>query len=515
MTKYRNPVIPGFYPDPSICRVDGHQGTDFYLANSSFEYFPGIPIFHSRDLVHWRQISHALTRASQLPLTQAGSSGGLYAPTLRYHQGRFYLIVTNVSGYGHFIVHTDNLTGEWSDPIRVEGSGFDPDLFFDDDGSVYMARHADDFDGIRMWKIDIHTGKFLSEEYKIWPGFDDDLCEAPHIYKINGWYYLLLAEGGTHRGHMATVGRSRTVTGPYESCPYNPILSHRAKVAEPIQATGHADLVQAGDGSWWAVFLGIRQTGWRYHHLGRETFLAPVHWTEDGWPVINTRTTAIQMEMETHLPQYPWEPEPVRDDFDASTLALQWNFRKQNNPGHWSLSERPGWLALHGPSERLSDFNPPAFIGRRQCHFNCTAQTLMEFDPQQDGEEAGLTAFMDESHHYALAVRRENGVNQVIVIKRIGELEVIAAAQPIASTQVLLRIQAEPVKYTFSYAEPGGEFQTLSTALPKYLSSEVAGGFTGVYFAMYAAGANAGQPARCPAYFDWFDYLPQEDGSYV
>lgn len=499
--KYSNPVIPGFYPDPSICRVN----EDYYLVTSTFDYFPGVPVFHSRDLVHWHQIGHCLTRPGQLPLRNATISAGIYAPTLRYHNGRFYMITTNVLCGGHFFVYTDDPAGEWSDPIHVEGSGFDPDLFFDDDGRVYMSRHADDFDGIRMWEIDINTGKLISPEYKIWPGFEDDLCEAPHIYKINGWYYLLLAEGGTHRGHMVTIGRSRAVTGPYESCPYNPILSHRAKVAEPIQATGHADLIQAQDGSWWAVFLGIRQIDWRYHHLGRETFLAPVQWTEDGWPVICGRKNAVTLEMEApRLPQQSWPVEPVRDDFDCGKLALCWNFKKNPDPQAWSLTERPGYLVLHGTPQTLSQFDPPIFVGRRQRHFKCQVSTLLEFKPVMDGEEAGLTAYMDENHHCEIALRRESGNNIIIVRKRIGDLSSVVAVEPLLSSSMILGITAEPHRYRFSFSLDSISYRTLAEGATRYLSSEVAGGFTGVYFAMYATGS--GRASQSMAAFDWFDY---------
>jgi xylan 1,4-beta-xylosidase len=504
---YTNPVIPGFHPDPSVCRV----GEEYYLATSSFEYFPGVPIFHSRDLVNWRQIGYCLMRESQLPLRDVMSSGGIWAPTLRYHAGRFYMITSNMPHYRHFYVSADDPAGEWSEPIRIDGdsagSGFDTDLFFDDgeaDGKVYMARHSDDTVGIRLWELDLATGTLLGPEHLIWPGFEDDLCEAPHLYKIDGLYYRLLAEGSTHRGHMATIGRSDKVTGPYESCPYNPILTHRAKVAEPIQAIGHADLVQAHDGSWWAVFLGIRQNDWRYHHLGRETFLAPVTWTADGWPIITDRQHAVQLQVDgPALPQHPWPAPAVRDDFDAPKLALLWNFRKNPDPQAWSLSERPGWLTLRGTPPALSDFDPPIFVGRRQQHFECTAATLLEFEPGE-GDEAGLTAFMNEQHHYEVALSRQAGGKFVIVRRRIGDLSSVVAIENAPEGPLVLQIVAEREKYTLGYSCAGQPFKPLTQGLTKYLSSEVAGGFTGVYFALYATGH--GKHSTSPACFDWFDY---------
>ncbi len=251
---YQNPVIPGFYPDPSVCRV----GEDYYLVTSTFQYFPGVPVFHSRDLVHWRQIGHCLTRASQLPLENASSYGGIYAPTIRYHDGVFYMITTNVNAGKHFIVSTSDPAGEWSEPVWIDQAGIDPSLLFDGDrvyfswtmrGAIYQA------------ELDIGTGKLLTEPRLIWRGTGGRYPEAPHLYKIDGTYYLMVAEGGTENGHMETLARSSSPWGPFEPCPHNPILTHRNRGAHSIQGTGHADVVQAHDGSWWAVFLAFRQVG--------------------------------------------------------------------------------------------------------------------------------------------------------------------------------------------------------------------------------------------------------------
>ena len=267
--QYTNPIIPGLYPDPSICRV----GDDYYLVTSSFEYFPGVPLFHSKDLVNWRQIGHCLTTERQLPLGNAGSSGGIYAPTIRHHDGWFYMVTTNVSGIGNFLVRSEQPAGPWSDPIPVMQEGIDPSLFFDEDGRVYyqFANHS----RIYQCEIDISSGSLLTESRLIWKGTGGAYPEAPHLYKINGLYYLIIAEGGTEYGHMVTIARSDSPYGPYEACPHNPILSHRS-LNSSIHATGHADLVQAHDGSWWAVFLGIRPVSYPFrHHLGRELFWRP------------------------------------------------------------------------------------------------------------------------------------------------------------------------------------------------------------------------------------------------
>lgn len=504
--RYRNPIIPGFYPDPSICRV----GEDYYLVTSTFEYFPGVPIFHSRDLIHWRQIGHCLTRASQLPLANAGSSGGIYAPTLRHYQNRFYMVTTNVSAGKHFYVHADDPSGEWSEPIWIDRTGIDPSLFFDEDAGggdkVYFSWTQQG--GIYQCEIDIATGQLLTPDRLIWSGSGGRYPEAPHLYKINGLYYLMIAEGGTEYGHMETIARSDSVWGPFEPCPRNPILTHRNLGGHPIQGTGHADLVQAHDGSWWMVFLGFRpiKQYWNYHHLGRETFLAPVEWDSEGWPVVYRDGTVDEEPEADCLPAHPWESDPVRDDFDSPVLRLCWNFLRNPSPGDWSLVERPGWMRLKGSAVSLNDVASPAFIGRRQQHLSCRVAAALDFSPTSAHEEAGLTVLMNETHHYELGVTSRDGARCVFVRRRIGDLMAETACEPIAAGVVELQIEANPESYTFSVVVDNQPPRTLSTGSTRYLSSEVAGGFTGVYIGMYATGN--GQSTAAPADFDWFDYQP-------
>lgn len=498
---FRNPILSGFYPDPSICRVGG----DYYLVTSSFEYFPGVPVFHSRDLMHWRQIGHCLTRDSQLPLRQCKSSRGIYAPTIRHHAGRFYMITTNTDGGGHFIVQTDNPAGEWSEPIRLKGvPGIDPSLFFDDDGSVYFTSTAQ---RLTQARIDLASGKLLEEFRPFWKGTGGASAEAPHLYKINGTYYALLAEGGTEYGHMVTIARGPTPYGPWETCPHNPILTHRS-IQSPIQATGHADLIKAHDGSWWLVCLGIRPVTYPpVHHLGRETFLAPLTW-KDGWPIVNGgQRIGLEMESPAWQPQ-PWPAAAGRDDFDQPTLALAWNFRRNPVPASWSLTERPGYLRLRGSAITLDDQDAATFIGQRQRHFFCEASTWLEFEPERDGDEAGLTVLMNDGHHYEVAVTRREGEKVAIVRRRIGTLSTITSTQVIQPGPVELRINAEPKTYGFSIQQIDGP-RLLDSAETRYLATEVAGGFTGVYFGLYATGH--GQPASATADFDWFQYVQTQD----
>lgn len=500
--KYRNPVIPGFYPDPSVCRV----GEDYYLVTSSFEYFPGVPIFHSKDLIHWRQIGHCLTRASQLPLKNAWISGGIYAPTIRHHQGKFYMITTNVSDGGHFFVTADDPAGEWSEPVWVEGKWIDPSLFFDDDGRVYFQHSGG---GIWQTEIDIQTGKHLTPFKLLSPGMVGKDIEGPHLYKIKGKYYLMAAEGGTEYNHMEVIGRSDTPWGPFEHCPHNPILTHRG-YNSPIQATGHAELFEVHDGSWWMVFLGIRPNGYPpCYHLGRETFLAPVRWTEDGWPVVGMDgRVALEMEAET-LPLHPWQPVDPHDDFVLPKPGLQWNYLRNPYPEDYNLTDRPGWLRLWGSAVTLDAQDSPAWLGRRQQHFLCTAKTYLDFEPREDGEEAGLTVFQNFKHHYEIAVRWQAGERCVFVRRRIGSLVAEVGQAALAPGPVTLILQANRDWYVFGFQQGSAPEIELAQGETRYLSTEVGGMFTGVYFAMYATGN--GKRSTVPADFDWFEYLPGEE----
>ncbi len=501
--KYKNPVISGFHPDPSVCRV----GEDYYLVTSSFEYFPGVPLFHSRDLTHWRQIGHCLTRKEQLPLDKIRSSGGIFAPTIRYHFGTFYMITTNITGGGNFYVHTEDIFGEWSDPVWLDQGGIDPSLMFDDDGKVYFSSTGDNC--IVQSGIDIKTGKRLTGTKEVWSGTGGSCPEGPHLYKINGIYYLMIAEGGTEFGHMETVARSDSPWGPFEACPRNPILSHRSS-AEPIQCTGHGDLVRAHDGSWWMVFLGVRTNGYPpCHHIGRETFLAPVKWADDGWPVIG-HNGVVHLEMDAGtLPAHRWDDEPVIDDFDDEKLPSYWNFLRNPYDSDVSLIDKKGSLKLMGSEPGLDDLDSPAFVGRRQRHFCCRVSTLLDFAPKKENEEAGLAVFMNERHHYEIAVTYLKEKRHVIVRRRIGGLSSVTACKDIGDGPVTLGVEADRDRYIFSYALNKDKAEVVAEGETRYLSSEVAGGWTGIYFAMYASGN--GKKCTAPAFFDRFEYSPCDE----
>jgi xylan 1,4-beta-xylosidase len=505
-TTFNNPIISGFYPDPSICRV----GDDYYLVNSSFEYFPGVPIFHSKDLVHWRQIGYCLTRKSQLPLDKMRASGGIYAPTIRYHDGTFYMITTNVDGGGNFYVTAKDPAGPWSEPIWIkDGGGIDPSLFFDDDGTVYYHRQQGGRHGCTAQStINLKTGKLEGELKEIWRGTGGIWPEGPHLYKINGKYYLMISEGGTSYGHMVTVARSDSPWGPFESNPNNPILTHRELDGNPIRAVGHADLVETPDG-WWLVCLAIRPKGGLYHHIGRETFLAPVAF-EDGWPVVNKTGTIDLVMPAPKLPQHIWPKLPPRDDFDTDKLAMQWNFLRNPYEKDFSLTARPGYLRLNGSAVTFNDQDSPAFVGRRQTDFNCTASTQLEFDPDSENEEAGLVARAFDRFHYEIGITLKDGIRRAFLRKVVrGEIIDPIKYVDIQPGPVILSIKATPLSYEFSCQSSTGVQKVLGTALTKDLSVEIIGFergmcFTGVYFGMYASGN--GKRNTNPADFDWFEY---------
>ncbi|KJK46277.1 glycoside hydrolase [Lentzea aerocolonigenes] len=478
------PVIPGMHPDPSVCRV----GDDYYLVCSSFEYFPGIPVFHSRDLVNWTQLGNALDRTSQLLLTaETPSSAGIYAPTLRHHDGRFWLIVTSVShGGGNMVFTATDPAGPWSDPIPLpDVGGIDPDLAWDDEGNCWCT-----VAGVSQYRIDLATGETLGEPARLWSGTPGAKApEAPHLYRIGEYWYLMIAEGGTERGHGVSIARGPAPDGPFEPCPANPILSHRS-TDEPVQNTGHADLVQGPDGAWWMVLLGVRPGGGTpgWHVLGRETFLAPVSWV-DGWPVVG------------ELRSGPVAAVSERDDFDGSELRPCWISVRDRSSRHCTTEERSGWLTLHARGSGVDD---PAvvFAGRRQQHLSCRARTLL--DPAEGS--GGLAVRFDEEHHYEIEVAS----GEARVLARIGPLRTVVASRSIAAGPVVLGVQVDqarelrdarsgPDTISFGIEESDGTFTVLATLDGRYLSTEVAGGFTGRVIGVYAATGTV--------HFDWFDYV--------
>lgn len=498
---FRNPVVPGFHADPSICRV----GDDYYLVNSSFEYFPGVPVFHSKDLIHWKQIGHVLTRKSQLKLDHARASAGIYAPTLRYHNGLFYMVTTLVGGGGNFYVTAKNPAGPWSDPIWLDNAGMDPSLMFDDDGSVYYTRHVGNGDGyIGQQKLDLKSG-LQGEMKEVWRGTGGVWAEGPHLYKIKGKYYVMIAEGGTSYEHRITIARSDSPWGPFESNPNNPILTHMNHPDNPFQALGHGDLVETPTG-WWVVFLGIRPQAGKFHHIGRETFLAPVTW-KDGWPVINENKAIAVTMPAPKLPQHPWPQAPARDEFTGSKLGVQWEYVRNPYEENYSLTERKGFLRLKGTAVTMSNVDSPTFAAQRQSDFSARMSTKLSFNPKQEGEEAGLVLRGNDANHIEIGVTLRDGKRQVFLRKVLKRKE----AEPVSyidagKGDLILTVKATPTSYEFFYRTAAGKDKSLGTAPTRVLSTEEVGGFTGVYAGPYATGN--GKASTSPADFDWFEYVP-------
>jgi xylan 1,4-beta-xylosidase len=510
---FLNPILPGCYPDPSICRV----GEDYYLVTSTFEYFPGLPIFHSRDLVHWHQIGHVLDRPSQLDLDEIRPSGGLYAPTIRHHNGTFYVINTMVDGKrraGNFVVTATRPQGPWSEPNWLEDvEGFDPSLFFDDDGRVWYTANRLNEKGfytghteIYLREIDIRDTKFIGEEIVLWDGAVKGAvwAEAAHIYKANGYYYLLIAEGGTAHHHAVTIARSKVITGPYEPNRGNPILTHRHLGLDyPIVGTGHADLVETQNGELWLVLLAMRPYGGYYYNLGRETFLVPAQW-EDDWLIVSPGTGRVEFEYPApNLPEHIYPSPPARDDFNDTKLAHRWNFLRTPREDFYSLTERPGFLRLRLRPQKLSELTDPSFVGRRQQHIDFTAQTEFEFKPQLDNECAGLALLQNKDFYYLFVVTRETDA-VVCLIKRSHGKDETLATQPLRAGRSTLKVTAHEQDYSF-YFSTDGQWQALAENIDgRILSTPVAGGFVGAYIAMVAS--SNGQPSANHADFDWFEY---------
>lgn len=489
--KVHNPIIRGFYPDPSICRAEGK----YYVACSSFQYFPGVPVFESTDLVNWHQAGHCLTRLDQVELHKINSSGGVFAPTLRYHEGTFYMVTNNNTFGKNFYVSASDIGGDWSAPVFVDQEGIDPSLLFDGD-KVYFTSNGTDSSGkgcILQCEIDIATGEKLTDSIPIWSGSGGRYLESPHLYHIGEWYYLMVAEGGTEYGHMITYARSRAPFGPFEGYEKNPVLTNRnlGGNENPIQGIGHGDLVEDGQGNYYIVCLGFRQSGeWLpFHHLGREVFLAPVQWREDGWFTAGEKGVVNEW---MELPLTADSQEGRRYDFSPEDgfQNLRWiylrDYRKEN------YREENGIFRLRGTGVSLNEADSPTFAGVRQSEFD----THLKVRVWGEAGEAGVTFYMDESQHYDLARIREGGKNKVILRLHVGDAESIAGELELpgsggADVRAELEVVSTAERYEF-YCCLDGVRQLLGSARTKYLSSEVAGGFTGVVMGLYAVDTDGG-----------------------
>ena len=517
---FRNPVLPGFHADPSVCRA----GDDFYLVNSTFQYFPGVPVFHSKDLIHWEQVGNCLTRPSQLDLTglykqdnpELGwTNAGVYATTIRENKGRFYMVTTVFPSRRHFYVWTDNPAGEWSEPIVIDFAigSCDPTLYFEGDKCYFLWKEGD----IKICEIDVETGKKIGEIHHLGTGLGGRYPEGPHIYKKDGYYYLMLAEGGTEQGHHVNILRSRNLFGPYEPNRANPILSHfnMEMQGSEIQGLGHADLVQAPDSTWWMICLGYRTSGYLLHVMGRETMLAPVRWDENAWPVVNGNGTLTTDMHCTTLPQVPMPLDPVREKFNYvkrdvpaasySSIGLPWGWHSIGNSDYsrYSLTERKGWLRLKPTTTTLDKATSPTFVARRQTEKVFTATTLVDASHIGEGMQAGITAYAAPLNHYDVIVEKRGGKLYAKGNIRIGELAHCDKEVPLNSNKVYLRITSDAAYYYMQVSEDGKRFQTLGKMDFRYVSTEVIGGFTGVMLGVFAQCTSTD---NMYADFDWFEY---------
>ncbi|WP_105103057.1 glycoside hydrolase family 43 protein [Microbulbifer pacificus] len=515
--EYRNPILAGYYPDPSIVQVGG----DYYLVNSSFAHFPGIPVFHSRDLVSWTQLGHVIDRPGQLDFSDLGISRGIFAPAISHHNGTFYLVTTCVDCGGNFVVTAKNPTGPWSDPVWLpEVGGIDPSLFFDDDGKAYIINNDAPigeplYDGHRaIWvqefdaeklkttgprKLAVNGGVNLAAK-PVW-------IEGPHLFRKDGQLYLIAAEGGTSVNHSQVVFKGESPFGPFTPWDNNPILTQRhldpARPA-PVTSVGHADFVQDAKNNWWAVFLGTRPYEGDFYNTGRETFLMPMTW-ESGWPVITRGEQRIPFAAKR--PALPVQPAAaiatsgnftLRDEFDSPQLPMHWLQLRNPSPQPWySLEHTPGSLRLTATATALGDTGNPAFVARRQQHLHAVATTRMHYYPQRENDRAGMAVFQNSGHFYFFGITGNGeGGSDLIVSRRDGghspQGETIArsalatdAGQP---ADIQLRIRARGPEYDFHYSlDDGKHWQPLLLAADgRVVSTRSAGGFVGAVIGLHA-----------------------------
>jgi len=517
---YRNPILAGFYPDPSVTWANGA----FYLVNSTFTYFPGVPVFESRDLVHWRQVGQVIDRAGELNFDGLTVSRGIYAPSIAFHDGLFYVVTTAVNSGGTFLSTARNPAGPWSDPIWLpQVDGIDPSLFFDDDGRAYILNNGPPvgppkYDGHRaIWiqQFDVATRKTIGRRKVLVNGGVDFAkkpvwIEGPHMYRHDGWYFLMCAEGGTSVRHSEVVLRARSPWGPFKAFAGNPILTQRdlpPDRPDPVINAGHADLVAAQDGSWWAVFLGSRPYEKVHFNTGRETFLLPVTWTND-WPTI--LENGIEIPYVAEAPGLdPVGGDPTtgnftwRDEFDSPTLKPEWLQVRVPKRLWASLSDCPGWLSLHPRPVPLDSLGNPSFLGHRQQHQSFDASTELEI-PREPDVAAGLAAFQSENYWYFLGVRRQPDAAspEVFLEKRAGSHTDTIARMPIdESARLKLRITGNARAYSFYFNQGGSSWKALKEGDDgSILSTDVAGGFVGTMIGPYAIGPTTTDTVASPTH---------------
>jgi len=500
-----NPILSGFYPDPSICRV----GEDYYLVNSSFAYFPGVPIWHSKNLAEWKQIGNVLDRKSQIPLNNSRHSGGIYAPTIRYYNGIYYLITTNVSGGGNFIVTAEKPEGPWSEPyfLGEEAPGIDPSLFIDSEGTCYYVGTRPNPEGVRyngdweIWvqKLDLISMKLIGKSYAIWKGALKDVIwpEGPHLYQKDGYYYLMIAEGGTGPNHAVTVARSKDIFGPYENNPNNPILTHRHLGKDyPIIYVGHGDLVNDTEGNWYMIMLASRRCE-GYVGLGRETFLAKVVW-EDEWPVVNPGVGKLEALVELPFEGDSPKTRDVQSLKDINTN--KYDVVKLRNPKDEFFKNNNEKIRLKFLPETLKELESPAYLGFRQLEYNYEATLVIEFDMLNEGDETGFVILQSNEYHIKFCIKSEekstDNLLKFQVIKCTNKEDHLLAEKLIPSSELKLgdidrmgiriKVKGHGQKADFIWINSEEEVPMLGNVDIHEMSTEIAGGFVGNTLGVYA-----------------------------
>lgn len=505
---FYNPVLPGWYSDPSICS----NGKDYFLVTSTFVYYPGVPIFHSLDLVNWKQIGHVLDRPSQLINFEGQhTSGGIFAPAISYnpHNKTYYMITTNV-GAGSFFVKTKDPFGSWSDPVWLRDlRGIDPSFFFDDDGKAYILNNDEPegpvlYDGHRAIKIrefDVETEKIVGPEKEIVnggvrPEEKPIWIEGPHIYKINGQYYLMAAEGGTGPWHSEVIFKGDSPMGDFKPWEKNPILTQRhldPNRKNPITCAGHADLIQTKEGNWWSVFLACRPIENKFENLGRETFLMPVRWSEDGFPYMTQGEETVPMILKRKEVKKKGEVTfgnfEKNESFDSYTLPDYWITLRSPAKDLYSLTEKPGYLTLKCIDVNASEKKTPAFVCRRMQHHNFECSTKVIFNPNNDKEAAGLLLYKDETHQYFLSIKKSDN-NRKVSVEKLSEdgIEILGEQVIMFDDPVKLKVVSRGMYYDFYFAK-GDDNQwkaVCQDVSAHFLSTANSFGFTGTTIGMYA-----------------------------
>lgn len=534
MTVLHNPILTGFNPDPSVCRV----GDDYYIATSTFEWFPGVQIHHSRDLVNWRLLGRALDRVSQLDMRGCQNSGGIWAPCLTHADGKFWLVFTNVHHHmsgvvmdtPNYLVTADRIEGPWSEPVYLNSRGFDPSLFHDDDGRKYIVQmqmgeafSGVRFDGIILQEFDPGTMRLVGPSRKIWPGSTIGITEGPHLLKRNGWYYLITAEGGTALRHAVSVCRSRTLWGPYELHPENPILTAFQQDSLALQSTGHGSLVETPGGEWFMVHLchrPLQRPGRlvlereenKSAPLGRETCIQKLRWDADGWPRLAHGDNSPRDTVEVDLPPHPWPAEPLRDEFEGPGLTLPFQTLREPPEEDWcSLSRRRGWLSLRGRDSLASCFDQ-SLVARRLQHFKASAETCISFRPGNFKQAAGLIAYYDRLHYHYFritAAGEERLKLGVISSENTKGSRFEVAELPLAAgDKLFLRMECDHAELRFAWSLDGAHWNAVercfeATMLGDWVSPH--SNFTGTFWGICCQDLS---DRTAWADFDYFEYRP-------